>query len=79
MRALEFAAIGAFIGVTRHQCIMRTAHVAARAGYAVLLNGHIKPRVSRRPPVKAGDASLCVYANWAGHTRNVPRFQACIA
>lgn len=40
VRALQFAAAGAFVGVARNQSIMRAAHIAARAGHAVLLNGH---------------------------------------
>ena len=41
MRALEFAAIGAFVRVNSNQCIMRTTVVAARFGYFVLLDSHV--------------------------------------
>ena len=46
VRALQFATIRAFIGIGGYQRIMRAAHVAAGAGHAVLLNGHVKPLLS---------------------------------
>src|SRR6056297_19248 len=41
MRALQLAAIGAFVRVARNQRVMRAAVVAARFRYFVLLDGHV--------------------------------------
>ena len=41
MRALQFAAIVAFLGVACDQCIMRAAHVPFGRGDSVLRDSHI--------------------------------------
>jgi len=43
MRALQFAAIAAFLGVASDQSIMRAAHIAFGRGYAILWDSHVKP------------------------------------
>ena len=41
VRALQLAARRAFVRIARNESVMRAAHVAAGAGHAVLLNGHV--------------------------------------
>ena len=41
VRALQFAAVIAFLGVACDQCIMRAAHVPFGRGYSVLRDSHV--------------------------------------
>jgi hypothetical protein len=43
VRALKIAAVRAFLWVASNQSIMRAAHVALRAGYAILRDSHVTP------------------------------------
>ena len=57
MRALQLAAIGAFIGVVGHERVMRAAIVPARAGDFILLDSHVSTfgrSGARSGPVNVG-------------------------
>ena len=45
MRALQFAAVAAFVGVAGDQRIMRATHVAFGAGNAILRDSHVSTSV----------------------------------
>ena len=81
---LQLATIAALcFGFGSDQRVMRTAHVTTGAGHAILLNGHVKPRMSVaqwRPRYgRTGAARVSVITNLGPDTRNMPRFQALFA
>ena len=83
MRTLQLAAIVAFLGVARHQCVMRAAHIAFGRGYAILRDSHVKPFVFGDMPLINNDNSVNIRArSQANHchktalneARNIARF-----